>query len=139
VTAEGLDARARALLGPPNVAHVVTRRRDGSPRVVVTWVDVEDGRVVLNARTDRRWVADVRRDPAVVVTVVDLADPYRYVTVEGAAVEAPDGAGAAYRALAERYWGAPAAAAHLPPGDRTAFAVDPRRVRLYLARRPPTD
>lgn len=132
-----IDDGVRRLLGGRNVAHVVTRRRDGSPRVVVVWVGIDGDRVLLNGRTDRLWVADLRRDSSVVVTVVDRADPHHYVTIEGT-VEIREGrdADAAYRELAVRYWGRRAAAEELPPGARVAFRVVPRRVRRYVAPSP---
>jgi PPOX class probable F420-dependent enzyme len=133
-----LAPAALELLRAPNVAHVVTRRADGRPRVVVTWVHARPDAVLLNARADRAWVADLRREPHATVTVVDLADPHRYVTVEGPVRIAAQGAQEAYRALAARYWGAAGAARHLPAGERVALTVAPARVRLYQAVRPPT-
>lgn len=133
-----IDDDVRRLLGGRNVAHVVTRRRDGRPRVVVIWVGIDGDRVLLNGRVDRLWVADLHRDPEVTVTVVDRADPYHYVTIEGTIEDrrGGEGADAAYRALAVRYWGERGAAEELPPGERVAFRVRPTRVRRYAAPRP---
>jgi PPOX class probable F420-dependent enzyme len=125
-----LDAVARELLDAPNVAHVVTRRPGGRPRVVVVWVARRGDDVLLNVRADRAWLRDVRADPAVVVTVVDLRDPYRYVTVEGPAVPDDVDAQAAYAELARKYFGD----VPPPPGDRVALRVPPERVRVYHAR-----
>lgn len=131
-----IDDAVRALLGGRNVAHVVTRRRDGSPRVVVIWVGIDGDRVLLNGRADRFWVADLERDPSVTVTVVDRADPYHYVTIEGTVEQRTgDGADEAYRALARRYWG-PEGVGELPPGERVALRVRPLRVRRYEAPHP---
>lgn len=132
-----VDDEVRALLSARNVAHVVTRRQDGSPRVVVIWVGIDDDRILLNGRADRLWVGDLQRDPTVTVTVVDLADPYHYVTIEGTVEDRTnDGADAAYRALAVRYWGAQGTAESLPLGDRIAFRIRPLRVRRYAAPHP---
>ncbi len=137
-TSREIDDDVRALLGGKNVAHVVTHRQDGSPRVVVMWVGIDGDRVLLNGRADRLWVGDLQRNPAVTVTVVDLADPYHYVTIEGTLEERTTGeaAAAAYRELGVRYWGAQGAAESLPPGDRVAFRIRPLRVRRYTAPRP---
>ncbi len=140
------DDETRALLSGRSVAQVVTLRADGRPRVVVTWVGADAECVLLNAHSHRLWVADLRRDPAVVVTVVDRDDPYRYVTVEGEVQHWMEGseAAAAYHALAVRYWGRAGADAHLPGGDRVHLRIAPRKVRRYFAPHPaeiapPTD
>jgi len=134
-----LDPTARALIAAPNVAHVVTRRGGGRVRVVVTWVAHDGARILLNSRADRHWLRDVRSDPHVVVTVVDLVDQHRYVTVEGRVASETGGHQAehAYRRLAEAYWGGEAAARHLPTGERVELAVTPDRVRVYAAVKPP--
>ena len=84
-----MEAGVQALLTQGrNFCHLVSRRSDGSPRVVVIWVDAADGHVLLNGQEgDRHWLEDVRRDPRVICTVVNMEDPYEYVTIHGRVVE----------------------------------------------------
>ncbi|KLL12466.1 MULTISPECIES: TIGR03618 family F420-dependent PPOX class oxidoreductase [Protofrankia] len=77
----------RALLDAPNYVHLSTLRADGSPRNQVVWVGLE-GDHVLVCTADWSWKAkDMRRDPRVGLSVVDMADPYRMATLKGRVVE----------------------------------------------------
>jgi PPOX class probable F420-dependent enzyme len=101
---DSIDGRSRELLQDKNFCHVVTTRRDGSPHVSVVWVDVEGDEVLLNGAEGRVWPANLRRDPKVLLTVVNLANPYEYTTIKGRAVEiTPDGADEHIDALAKKY------------------------------------
>lgn len=77
----------RALFDAPNYAHLSTLRADGSPRNWVVWVGVE-GDHLLVCTGEGAWKAkDMRRDPRVGLSVVDLADPYKMAAVQGRVVE----------------------------------------------------
>ncbi|HWI71027.1 MAG TPA: pyridoxamine 5'-phosphate oxidase family protein [Baekduia sp.] len=68
----------------PNFAHLVTSRKNGSPRVAVTWVDVDDdGHVVLDGARDRWWYRDLVRHPSATVTVVNHDNPDEYAVIHG--------------------------------------------------------
>jgi len=102
--ADSIDGRVRELLEDKNFAHVVTKSDDGTPHVTVVWANVEGDEVLLNGAEGRAWPANLRRDPDVVLTVVNLEDPYEYVTIRGRAVEiTPDGADEHIDALAKKY------------------------------------
>jgi PPOX class probable F420-dependent enzyme len=85
--AESIEGRARELLEAPNFCQVGSIRRDGSPAVVPTWVDVEDDLVVLNTAEGRAWPQNVRRDPRVNLTVQNQENPYEFVSIRGRVVE----------------------------------------------------
>jgi PPOX class probable F420-dependent enzyme len=77
----------RALLDAPNYVHLSTLRADGSPRNWVVWIGVE-GDYLLVCTGESTWKArDMRRDPRVGISVVDLADPYRMAAIQGRVVE----------------------------------------------------
>ncbi len=99
-----IDGRSRALLHDKNFCHVVTTARNGNPHVSVVWVDVEGDEVLLNGAEGRVWPANLRRDPKVLLTVVNLENPYEYTTIRGRAVEiTPEGADEHIDALAKKY------------------------------------
>lgn len=90
---ESIEGRSRELLESPNICHVATIRKDGTPYVVPTWVDVEGDRVVLNTADGRLWPKNLRRDPRVTLTVSPTDNPYEYLTIRGrVAEESKDGA-----------------------------------------------
>jgi PPOX class probable F420-dependent enzyme len=96
VPAIPIPADVRALLDAPNYAHLSTLRQNGSPRNWVVWVGLE-GEHVLVCTTDFSWKAkDMRRDPRVGLSVVDLTDPYRMAALQGRVVEVRPDEGCRY-------------------------------------------
>jgi len=76
-----LDGRDRELLSAPNFCHVSTTREDGTIHTVPIWVDVEGDHVVLNTETDRAWPKNLRRTGHTTLTVLNMENPYEYLTV----------------------------------------------------------
>ena len=68
-----IPAPAEALLGSDALAHVVTRNVDGTPQVSVVWCGVRDDRVFFCAEGASAKVRNLRRDPAVVLSIEDEA------------------------------------------------------------------
>jgi PPOX class probable F420-dependent enzyme len=86
-TTFSLPAEVRELLDAPNYVHLSTLRRDGTPRNWVVWVGLEGDRVLV-CTTECSWKAkDLRRDPRVGLSVVDVANPYRMAALQGRVVE----------------------------------------------------
>src|SRR5919205_2809746 len=82
-----LPAGVRELLDPPNYVHLSTLRADGTPRNWVVWAGLEGDRVLV-CTTSFSWKAkDMRRDPRVGLSVVDLENPYRMAALQGRVVE----------------------------------------------------
>ena len=71
----------------PHAAVISTVRSDGAPYSAATWYDWEEGRILVNMDFERLRLSHMRRDPRVAVTVLDIADWYRAVTVLGRVVE----------------------------------------------------
>lgn len=102
--ADSIDGRSRELLEDKNFCHVVTMSGDGLPHVTVVWVNLEGDDILLNGAEGRAWPANLRRDPNVWLTIVNLKDPYEYVTIKGRAVEiTTDGADEHIDALGKKY------------------------------------
>src|SRR5213595_1910770 len=82
-----IPADVRELLEAPNYVHLSTLHADGSPRNHVVWVGLEDDHVLV-CTSDATWKAkDMRRNPRVGLSVVDLDDPYRMASLQGRFVE----------------------------------------------------
>lgn len=66
-------------------AHLSTMMPDGTPQSTPVWVDydADADRVLVNTARGRLKERNVRRDPAVGVSMCDPEDPYRYVSVRG--------------------------------------------------------
>ncbi|HME03446.1 MAG TPA: TIGR03618 family F420-dependent PPOX class oxidoreductase [Solirubrobacteraceae bacterium] len=98
----------RSLLEQPVFVHLSTLRADGSPRNWVVWVALE-GDQVLVCTDDSGWKAkDMRRDPRVALSVVDPANPYRMVALQGRVSEVRSDEDCRYMdPIAIKYTGAP--------------------------------
>jgi len=70
-----------------NFAFVSTLMKDGSPQVTPTWVDIEDGNIIVNTAEGRLKHKNISRDPRIAVCVIDQNNPYHMVTVRGRVVE----------------------------------------------------
>jgi PPOX class probable F420-dependent enzyme len=95
-------------LEKPHAAVIATVRSDGAPYTAATWYDWDDGRILLSMDFERLRLSHMRREPRVAVTVLDLGNWYRAVTVLGRVVELRDDEGFAdIDRLSQRYRGEP--------------------------------
>ncbi len=82
-----LPEETRTLLDAPNYVHLATIRADGTPRNWVVWVGLE-GDNILVCTGETAWKArDMAANPAVALSVVDQANPYRMAAVQGRVIE----------------------------------------------------
>lgn len=128
-----LEPQAAALLSAQNVAVVSTHGPEPRIRSRVTWVDTDGECVILNSTADRSWVADLKEQPAVNCTVVDLTNPYEFVSIEGVVEEmTTDNAAAHIDQMAKKYLGADRYPFHDPATPRMLIRIRPQRV-LHMA------
>ena len=86
-----LNDEARKILSEPNFGFLATVMEDGSPQVSPVWVDVDDGRVVINTARGRLKERNMRRDPRVAVSVANAQNQYEKVDIRGRVVEMVEG------------------------------------------------
>jgi PPOX class probable F420-dependent enzyme len=126
-----IDGRAEELLKAKNFANVATLRRDGSVQVAPVWVDVQDGRPVVNSAKGRAWPTNLERDPRVTVSVQNLENPYEYVEIRGRVVEqTTDGADEHIDSLAKKYLGQDEYPLRQPGEQRVIIRIEPEHVHL---------
>ena len=127
-----IEGRARELLEAPNFSMTATIRKDGTPHVVPTWVDVEDNQVVLNSAEGRAWPTNLRRDNRVTLTVPDKDNPYEYVEIRGhLAGESHNDADEHIDAMAKKYLGQDKYPFKQPGEQRVVFRIEPDWVKHY--------
>lgn len=88
-----LPDELRALLTKPNPAVMATLGPDGQPVSVATWYLLEGDRILVNLDEGRKRLEHLRRDPRVSLTVLDEANWYTHVSVQGRVVELTDDEG----------------------------------------------
>ncbi len=127
------DAEITAFLDEPgHLVRLGTVDPDGMPRVVPLWFLHDRGRIYFTPRAASAFLANLRRDPRVGMSIDEEAHPWRKVTVQGAAHLVHDvGSDAVWRAMyhriAERYVTPAAAEAYIQATirePRALFAVD---------------
>jgi PPOX class probable F420-dependent enzyme len=117
-------------LSAPRCAVLSTVGPDGAPRQIVIHYMLGEDHMRLNGHRDRRWVANVRRDPRVSLIVHDERDYLHYVSIRGRAQLLDDSDDALAEAMrqAERYDEDPSDFAGQP---RVRFRVYPEHVHEY--------
>jgi PPOX class probable F420-dependent enzyme len=120
----------RAFLSAPRCAVLSTIGRDGGPRQIVIHYLLGESHLRINGHRDRRWVANLRRDPRVSLIVHDQVDYLHYVSIRGTATLVDEGATAVAEAMsqAERYDEDPAEFAGQP---RVSFRIDVKQLTEY--------
>lgn len=127
-----VEGRSEELLQAKNFCHVATLRDDGTVHGVPVWVDVEDGRPVLNTAEGRAWPRNLERDPRVTLTVVNMENPYEYVEVRGVVAERThEGADEHIDRLANKYLGVDDYPLRKPGEQRVIIRVEPETVRVH--------
>jgi PPOX class probable F420-dependent enzyme len=102
---------------------------DGTPQVTPIWFDWDGTAIILNTARGRVKDKVMRRHPVIALTIIDPANPYRYIQIKGHVVsDTEEGAYETICDLAEKYRGA----REYPkrPGEvRVTFRVEPERVQ----------
>ncbi len=126
-----IEGRGEELLKAKNFCHVATLRPDGSVHGVPVWVDVQDGRPVVNTAVGRAWPRNLERDPRVTLTVVNTENPYEYLEVRGREAERThEGADAHIDSLAKKYLGEDTYPYRQPDERRLIIRFEPEHARV---------
>jgi PPOX class probable F420-dependent enzyme len=125
-----LGEKAERLIREPNLGHLATLMADGSPHVTPVWVDLEDGRVVVNTAAGRVKERNMRRDPRVALSIVSNSDPYDKVSIRGRVVDIRDGDEAERHIdkLAKKYIGRDVYPNHRADEPRLIVEIEPESV-----------
>jgi PPOX class probable F420-dependent enzyme len=127
-----IDEGVRKLANAANFGTITTLMSDGSPSTHVMWVDADDEHVLINTEVGRMKYRNVKRDPRVVVTVWDSANPYSYAEVRGEVVDEVRGpaARAHIDALSQKYNGTDYSEDAIQT-ERVILKIRPLRQRSY--------
>jgi PPOX class probable F420-dependent enzyme len=128
--AEAIEGRVRELLEAKNFAHVATIRKSGTPLVVPVWVDTDGTHVLLNSASERAWPANLRREGKVGINVMNLENPYEYVSIDGTLAEdTTEGADEHIDALAKKYMDLDEYPLRRDDETRVILKIEPQRIR----------
>ncbi len=115
------------LLKKPVIAHLATIGSGGGPHSTPVWCDWDGRHVLLNTNKGRQKYRNLVRDPRVALSIVDPADPFRHLQVQGTAVIEDDSDLAGINSLSNKYIGQDYP--FLQPGEeRVVIKVKPEHV-----------
>lgn len=127
VPAELVDLLTGSTLG-----HVTVVTPRGALLTHIMWVDYEGGHVLTSSRVGSAKGRALRADPRVAVSVVDRANPWRWVSVSGRVVEIRPDTGLAFiDKMSRRYTGRDYMMRDM---EREIFVIEPERVRSSSGR-----
>jgi PPOX class probable F420-dependent enzyme len=128
---ERIDDRGQELLKAKNFANVSTLRSDGSVHSAPVWIDIQDGKPVLNTAEGRVWPRNLERDPRLTLTVQNMENPYEYLEVRGRVGERThDGADEHIDEMAKKYMGVDSYPNRQPGEQRVIIRVEPEHVHV---------
>ena len=123
------------LLEGRNLAFVATLMKDGWPQITPTWVDIEDGKILVNTAEGRLKQKNISRDDRIAISVADQNNPYHMVTVRGRVVEQTnEGADEHVDKLAKKYLGVEKYPLRSPNEKRVIIKIKPERIHYQPPR-----
>ena len=126
-----LNKKAIRVLKGKNFAFIATVNKDGSPHVSPVWVETDGTNILINTAIGRVKELNARRDTRVAVAVVDAADPYYRVVVDGSVRRAIKGKKAddSIDFLSFKYTGVKKYRRSSPSEKRVLLVIEPTRIR----------
>ena len=111
------------------LVHLATVMSSGAPQVTPMWFDYDGTFFRVNSARGRVKDRNMRRNPAVALSIVDPANSYRYVGVRGRVVEITEqGADAHIDRLAKKYLDQDRYPYRQPGEVRVIYKIVPERV-----------
>lgn len=108
------------------LAHVATIGANGAPQNNPVWFGWDGTHLMFSQRTDRQKLRNVRARPQVAVSIVDPADPYRYLEIRGTVTDIVDDPDKAFiNSMAQKYLDVPINPWEQPGEQRVVVKIRP--------------
>ncbi len=111
------------LLAAPAPAHVATIGPDGAPQSTPVWFDWDGVRLRVGLAEDRQKLRNLRRDPRLAISIVDPADPTRFLEIRGEASFESDPGRSVLTRIISKYTGSDDLS--WVDGERIIVAIEP--------------
>ncbi len=102
---ETIPADALDLIDEPHFGIIATIMDDGMPQPTPVWIDRDGQDIIFNTAKGRVKHENMLRDNRVAMSVLDQANPYRYLQVRGTVTMADDEGYANINAMSHKYMG----------------------------------
>lgn len=114
------------LLESKALAEIATIGPDGEPQVNPVWFDWDGKNVRFSQTKTRQKYRNVQRDPRIALSIVDPANPYRYLEIRGKVVGIEEDPNLDFiNAMAKKYLGKDKYPWHRPGEERVVIIVEP--------------
>lgn len=114
------------LLESNALAHIATLGPDGEPQTTPVWFGWDGKHVRFSQTKGRQKYRNLQRDPRIALSIVDPANPYRYLEVRGKVVEIEEDPELDFiNSMAQKYLGQPKYPWHQPTEQRVVIVVEP--------------
>ncbi len=124
-----LSAELQRLLQKRVVCFFATIMPDGSPHMTQTWVDTDGTFILINTVEGHQKLRNVRRDPRVMISVVDPSHSERAVNIRGRVSEITrEGADQHFQQLIQRNLGQQEYSYGRPGQVRILLKITPEKI-----------
>ena len=116
----------RDILEGKSFAHVATIGPKGEPQNNPVWFDWDGQHLKFSQTTKRQKYRNLKREPRVAISIVDPANPYRYIEIRGRVVRVDEDPNFAFiDKMAKKYIGQEKYPWHQPGDERVVVVVEP--------------
>jgi PPOX class probable F420-dependent enzyme len=124
------DPSIRKFFESKNFVFLSSLMEDGSPHVTPTWVDIENGNILINTAIGRIKQKNISRDPRIAISAVDQHNQYEMITVRGKVIEQITGDAAEKHIdkLAKKYIGKDKFPGRSKGEERVILKIKPEKV-----------
>lgn len=126
-----LSAEIQKLLRRRVVCFLATIMPDGSPQMTQTWIDTDSTFLLINTVEGHQKLRNVRRDPRVMLSIIEPAHWQHAISIRGRVVEiTKEGAELHFKHLIERNMGQAEYPYGRPGQVRVLLKIAPEKIRL---------
>jgi PPOX class probable F420-dependent enzyme len=116
----------RDILEGKSFAHVATIGPKGEPQNNPVWFDWDGQHLKFSQTKTRQKYRNLKREPRVAISIVDPANPYRYIEIRGRVVRVDEDPNFAFiDKMAKKYIGQEKYPWHQPGDERVVVVVEP--------------
>jgi len=114
------------LLASKALAHIATVGPKGEPQTSPVWFDWDGTHLRFSQTTTRQKYRNLEREPRIAISIVDPANPYRYIEIRGTVERLdPDPDFAFINQMSKKYLGVDQYQGHQPGDVRMVVVVHP--------------
>jgi len=114
------------LLRSTALAHIATIGPKGDPQTTPVWFGWDGQHLLFSQTKGRQKYRNVKRNPAIALSIVDPSNPFRYLEVRGKVVAIDEDQNNQFiNSMAKKYMGQDTYPFHQPGDERVIVVIEP--------------